>query len=146
MCCVMCLETLSYSLRPQHFTSPLCNSNHDFFLQFLSSFQSFLIFYLTNIFQKCLGYCNQRWHWTFVCGTASATSTVWHMEVRLLSFCYPTIFCKQQFWDYLCIAFAFYSHVMDILVLHYAHTLWNAVSAGDMVMDGSSTTSWNFSQ
>ena len=30
------------------------------------------------------------------------------------------------------------------MVLHYAHTLWNAISAGDMVMDGSSTTSWNF--
>ena len=110
-------RTLSYSLRPQHCTSPLCNFNHDLFLQFLlSSFQSFLIFYLTNIFQKCLGYCNQRWHWIFVCGTASATSiyTVWHIELRLLSICYPTIFFKQQFWDYSCIAFAFYSHVMDI--------------------------------
>ena len=29
------------------------------------------------------------------------------------------------------------------MVLHYTHTLWNAVSAGDMGMDGSCTTSWN---
>ena len=29
------------------------------------------------------------------------------------------------------------------MALHYTHTLWNAVSAGDMVMDGSCTISWN---
>ena len=32
------------------------------------------------------------------------------------------------------------------MALHYTHTLWNAVSAGDMVMDGSCTISWNCSQ
>ena len=32
------------------------------------------------------------------------------------------------------------------MALHYTHTLWNAVSAGDTVMDGSCTFSWNFSQ
>ena len=30
--------------------------------------------------------------------------------------------------------------------LHYTHTLWNVVSAGDMGMDGSCTISWNSSQ
>ena len=28
------------------------------------------------------------------------------------------------------------------MALHYTHTLWNAVSAGDMVMDGSCTISF----
>ena len=32
------------------------------------------------------------------------------------------------------------------MALHYTHTLWNAVSAGDMVMDGPCTFSWNCSQ
>ena len=32
------------------------------------------------------------------------------------------------------------------MALHYIHTLWNAVSAEDMVMDGSCTISWNSSQ
>ena len=31
------------------------------------------------------------------------------------------------------------------MALHHTHTLWNAVSAGDMVMDGSCTISWNVS-
>ena len=31
-------------------------------------------------------------------------------------------------------------------VLHYTHTLWSAVSAGDMVMDGPCTISLNFFQ
>ena len=30
------------------------------------------------------------------------------------------------------------------MVLHYTHTLLNAVSVGDMVMVGSCTISWNF--
>ena len=30
--------------------------------------------------------------------------------------------------------------------LHYTHTLWNAVSAGDMVMDGDYTIFWNSSR
>ena len=29
------------------------------------------------------------------------------------------------------------------MALHYTHTLWSAVSAGGMVMDGSCTFSWN---
>ena len=32
------------------------------------------------------------------------------------------------------------------MALHYIHMLCSAVSAGDMVMDGSCTISWNFSQ
>ena len=32
------------------------------------------------------------------------------------------------------------------MVLDYTHTLWNAVSAGDMVTDGSCTIFWNSSQ
>ena len=32
------------------------------------------------------------------------------------------------------------------MALHYTHILWNAVSAGDMVMVRSCTISWNFSQ
>jgi len=32
------------------------------------------------------------------------------------------------------------------MALHCTHILWNAVSAGDMVMDGSCTISWNCSQ
>ena len=32
------------------------------------------------------------------------------------------------------------------MVLHDTFTLWNAVSAGDMVMDGPCTIFWNSSQ
>ena len=36
--------------------------------------------------------------------------------------------------------------VKMVMELHYTNTLWNAASAGDMVMDGSCTISWNFSR
>ena len=38
-------------------------------------------------------------------------------------------------------AYCVESAKMD-MALHCNHTLWNAVSAGDMVMDGSYTISW----
>ena len=38
---------------------------------------------------------------TNLCGTESATCSVWHMELRLL-FCHTTILCKQQHQDCSC--------------------------------------------
>ena len=80
----------------------------------------------------------RMWHYSTT-GTASASSTVWHMEVRLLSHHILQAAILGLFMHCIC----FLLTCDGYMVLHYAHTLRNAVSAGDMVMDGSYTTTWN---
>ena len=38
----------------------------------------------------------------YICSSESVTGTVWHMELRFLSFCYSPILCKQQHQGHLC--------------------------------------------
>ena len=60
--------------------------------------------------------------WISICGAASDTCFVWHMELRLLSFCYPTILCEQQNQNCSCTCTGVYCGILSHLS-HSSH-LW----------------------
>ena len=79
-----------------------------------------------------------------LCGTASATGTVWNMELRLFSLSYSTILCKQQHQDCSCtctwVSSGLLSHLSHFTHLCMYKTSWQQLQTSCLAMEAISQT------